>query len=57
MASASSNWSSPMHIHLGVGLLVGLDQLVCLVEPWVFEVVLAELDLRNAKQSDLHTDL
>ena len=42
------------HIHLRVRLLVGLDQFVGLVEPGVFEVVLAELDFGNAKQGDFH---
>ena len=42
------------HVGLRVRLLVGLDQLIGLVEPGVFEVVLAEFDLGDAKQCDFH---
>ena len=45
------------YVSLRVGLLVGFDQLISLVEPRVFEVVLAELDFSNAKQSNLHSGL
>ncbi len=45
------------HIGLRVDLLIRLDQLVGLVEPGVFEVMLAELDIGDAKQSNLHKGL
>ena len=40
------------HVHLGMGLLLGFDQFVDLVEAGVFEIVFAGCDAGDAEQAE-----
>ena len=44
------------HIGLGVCFLVGLNQLVGLVEPRVLQIVFASFDFGDSKQGYFHKD-
>jgi len=42
------------HVRLSVGLLLRLDQFVCLVQAWVLDVMFAQRDVGNTKEAKLH---
>ena len=42
------------HVHLGISLLLRLDQLIRLVEPWIFHVMFAQRNALNSEQAYFH---